>query len=91
MQCAVPVVFTVGAPFVLFCFVFLLLFCCGFHLPVVCFFFFFVPQELDSDMADDVITLAGMLDGPLLDVKTDAATAVAGLTADGEADTMVEQ
>lgn len=61
-----------------------------FHLPVGCFVFcFFVPQELDSDMIDDVITMADMLDGQFLDVKTDAATAIAGLTADGETDTMV--
>lgn len=38
----------------------------------------------DKDTADDVILLAGMLAGKYLDVQTDASTAVAGLTADGE-------
>lgn len=41
-------------------------------------------SELDVDMMDDVILLAGMLRGNFLDVQADAATAVAGLTADRE-------
>ncbi|CAM9223852.1 unnamed protein product [Ectocarpus sp. 6 AP-2014] len=40
--------------------------------------------ELDSDMMDDVMLLAGMLSGSYLDVQADAAAAVAGLTTDGK-------
>ncbi|CAM9823455.1 unnamed protein product [Ectocarpus sp. 4 AP-2014] len=40
--------------------------------------------ELDSDMMDDVVLLAGMLSGSYLDVQADAAAAVAGLTTDGK-------
>ena len=41
-------------------------------------------SELDVDMMDDVTLLASMLRGNFLDVQADAATAVAGLTADRE-------
>lgn len=41
-------------------------------------------SELDVDMMDDVALLANMLRGNFLDVQADAATAVAGLTADCE-------
>lgn len=41
-------------------------------------------SELDLDMIDDVVLLANMLRGNFLDVQADAATAVAGLTADRE-------
>lgn len=42
------------------------------------------PSKLDVDMMDDVTLLANMLRGSFLDVQADAATAVAGLTADRE-------
>lgn len=41
-------------------------------------------SEFDVDMMDDVGLLANMLRGNFLDVQADAATAVAGLTADRE-------
>eukprot|EP00903_Cladosiphon_okamuranus_P010210 g9669.t1 len=42
------------------------------------------PSELDEEMLEDVILLATMLRGNFVDVQADAATALAGLTADPE-------
>ena len=45
-----------------------------------------IPREpMDEDMMDDVLKLAEALDAGFLDVQADAATAIAGLTSDGEA------
>ena len=44
-----------------------------------------IPREpMDEDMMDDVFKLAEALDAGFLDVQAEAATAVAGLTSDGE-------
>lgn len=41
-------------------------------------------ESMDEDMIEDVVKLAEALQSKYLDVQADAATAVAGLTSDGE-------
>ena len=42
-------------------------------------------EPMDEDMMEDVFKLVEALETDFLDVQTDAATAIAGLTSDGEA------
>ena len=42
-------------------------------------------EPMDEDMMEDVLKLVEALETDFLDVQTDAATAIAGLTSDGEA------
>ena len=41
-------------------------------------------EPLDEDMIEDVVNLVKVLEADFLDAQADAATAVAGLTDDGE-------